>query len=1430
MVLRYAKNVHGQPNNNATYKKQRVDWVDYTRASSSNSVVQPSGSASSHFIFDMMKMDFRKPWTLTAHDFDLSIPCGAYVKKITFTVRMRVNSKNIKVKAPQALFNIYGNHAMETYRVDDTGWENNRYWYNPSKYLNTTFQDYTYVMTGDEFRKAGFPVSSLNAEGMGIDLKFYDSEWQSNKNKDCMIYVAWVACTVDYETPKLSITPDMATSENNPRYVTSGVPYEFGLTYRNDSRGACCQDKEIQVTLPPNTYVTQVLNGNYNTATNKWTVPCSAHAYEKLRLELVNYGSTEDRIRISHEDIGNYDYWTYAFPNESDVGEVSPIPEIMQKGIRSCINYVAKVNAGDGVATFNVNVDTTNNSNPALTWIVDSARTSQGVELDTDESDDTKAVFNVPANQTVDIYFQSCFIPTFSGNSWVSVALDDGEPAWRLYNCLDAPIFKVRNKSVTSEDDRTVAELVLRPDVIQFTTHRIATSTEIGATIFDCGVAEFDGTMYLSDCTLTADNWEKIDYIGCVPLEYHHYDPDSTFTNKGISNAYKNKVYKGKEGVIDEKISLKFKVRPAQVTTLQGLVELDKPTPINANWRCFEGDALNHRGWVVLSEIKAKRTNPLWYDCEAEVDYITHDIHTKFEIIKGQQINSFNFPSMLIELVTNADNLSEHLDIFDVQTDGGFIYDEDDEDGVNNLFSLDEGEKLVIKTRNPLTNVGEIKFDWYSNRINETRENRMRRIFRLKDSTGRTVFEYEYHDFNFDGDYVSCQTTSRLYDSEGGFIPYTEESVDLRTELEADPISDDGSVEVNYTVSGNDEEEEEEEVPIDDPDEFEEVAYDPAYIAPSFNPSDYNLTLVYGTSLRFAVNGNKLQVVDEGWNGREVDVSFELINGDYYFETEWVNENHDGNTEDIISYIGISYKETILSSKFEKDYGNLLVSPFPIPNKKVLFTREGTEGTIYYLYDDGLPFKYLLEPYYQYHNGTDLVTRDGISLMTMNNSYTNYYIDNGLVRFGFNKYSGSLYLAKYDPVSKKYITTHYFRMPTDVKFSLAHYSDDKITIKAGEDTLFTIWRGHPYILVSNPTDTIDIVGKFSHGFSDVFDGEAYDYPVIKDFLNQDNLLPTCIGGKSLDYDCIVLDDDVISPAIEHTISVDDPSPIYNGEEVTLSVTISPLTTDGTVHYLIDGADVATVESPFTYDYTPPDDKEHSIQAVYTGDDDDNFAVSDKLTVVAETRDVDPDSDAGQNPQTDIVQGKFHLGISAPSTMVYGDGKEVVLTLTKGGTPMPNYVIEKQYPSPVEAVASGVTDANGQTRIVNNQARNVPNTYYVGGRFFDTLDEDHDGNLICKAFKKITIKKATPVFYHNVDNGRVNVNSKVVARLVGAFGGLAGVKVTYTLNGGNKKTVKLDSNGKMSIKFTKKGTYKLKLNFAGNSKYNKASLPFTFKVV
>lgn len=1559
-VTHYSANVHAQPNVNRGDADYRADWDNQQKASATSPTTAPQGSITSYYRWAVRNTGtitkknpnihtvYERPWELTAHDFKLDIPDCAYINNITVTLKVKV-SGTINVTAPHIIWNIYhAKNKVKDTRVDNDGWENNRYFSEPNvKKLSNSWQEISYTFSGKEYHKAEFPLSSLNGEIFGVDFSWHKA---SNPNtKDHLVSVQWVKCTVDYELADQSVTFDTITDGDHPRKTTAGESYILTANYKNNSNAGCCNGtgRTINISMPPNAEVLQVLNGNY--ANKQWSVQCTPNHSETLKLLMVNYGIGNEKYNFSNSDL-NADYWVYSLPAEQDVGWVTPyIVNRIQEATTSCVRFVSKVmSSDDDTVTFTIKMDNPNQRifRDEVNWTVDYAKCSDGVEWLEDESSATIMKFKVPRQTVVNIEWTGCFVPIFEGGSEISVQLDNNEPVVLPYTCYPAPLFLATNNPKSNEDDYTVEELWTYPADILYATHRWTSSTEFGAAVIDCSIADFDSDLIDEECTLTGNIWERVNYIGCVPLKYSHFDPKSDYENKEIWESYKNKTYAGKEGSIDEEITLNFRVPPKDVTTLQGLVKLDKPTPINANWKCFEGDALNHRGWAVFSKISAEQTNPKLYKCEGTVRYITHDINTKFQIFKEKQVNTVPMPTIMADTFELGQNLATGLDYFIVDTDGGFVYDETEEGG-RNLFSTDNGQFIRIATRNPLSDVSNIRFDWYSTRINEIRENNMSRIFRIRNADGNVVFEYEYTDFDYQEDYVTCTTIARALNEVGGYDTQTFDFVDLRTEVEVDPIDDDtdeediiidvdtvddsniyfneepisfgldeeyeantlfcgitldeatygtltvtnlnkdtvllseqmGSainkfdkyevniLELDLTDISSDDEIQITFESLEDPEksyelllksfvneeyilfrdsDFDDDGEEPEYIAPTFDPTQFDISMKYGSSLEFQLNGKTLKVYDAGYNGREVSVEgaesngVQLVGDNFTFETEWINNNSDAMTEDIVSYIDIELSETLLSTNadYNAQYSNVVVSPFPIPKKDILFTRSSEEGTIYYITGEE-PFKYLLEPYYQYHCGTDLITNSGISIFDLNNSYTRYYIENGLVRLGFSKLSGNMSLSKWDIVSEEWIVTHYFHIDENLKWSLESYSDDKIVIKAGTDTYFTIWRGHPYIGVKNPNNTIYIDSDFSYIYADVIDGIAYPFPVIASMMNTDNLLPACIGGKYLDYDCITIDDDDISPSLLHTITITySPNEINAEENVTFTATLDPVTTDSKIQWIVDGELADITPSPFQLTTKFDNYGEHTVQAVYLGDDDDSVSVSEVTTFNVKAPNIPPKQDTDPDGQDPYLSGNYKLAIvSAPKKFTYKDRKEVVVQLTKGNRNCNHYVVEMQRPD--GKTATHYTDSEGKSKTINDNYD--VGKYQWGARFWDTLDKDDNPKLIYKALRWIEIEKATPKFTVST-SGKIKKGSKLYVKLEGmdaqrdnTKSGLKNQKITYTIDGGTKKTKTTSSTnnangGRISISMNTVGTHKLKFSYAGSKNYKAISKTITIKVV
>ncbi len=779
-VTRWAKMVHGQPNPNIDIGEElRNEWFDVEKAMSSNGKVKPKGSAYSFFekaYHGNEKKVFKdRPFTFTASHFGLTdkdVPLNAYVTRVTFKVTMKVQG-TIDVRVPRARFNLYGGKDIDALMEDGTGWDGSKYNHSPTGKITTKLKEVSYTMNETEFHKAGFKVNALFSDRFGVDLLWYKPNSQKSENK---IYIQSIGVTVDYVLPNHLITFDYVTDGNNPRYVDVGEEYSVKITHANDSK-ADDNDKKIKIAIPSDIEVLGV-TGNYNN--NIWTVKGKHKSKNELILKLKNWDNGLKKISLLEKDIGNYDYYIYGVPRLTDIGDVKCYAHDIHKGHKEYVDFkVRAYSPDDNQIKFNVNVDE-NKPDIKVEWeILEVNDVNINVpitDVSIDEtSTDTLIVFNIPQNIAKDIMFRGYFITHETGEKTAKI-----ENYTCKYTVLPPYTYIFSNNGVTEED---CFNLICNPNRTRSRFYRGMLETTLQTPIIECPFVH--NLMEIGEGKITASIFDKKNYIGKVQLKkITHCNPKSKLTNKLIRESGKNHLILGKEGDIDESISFTTYVRPADSVTLQGYAELDEPTPINANHDCFEGDPLNHRGWAEIESVDIEQTNPLWYKVDLDVTYITHDINTKFEIVKGKSEKG-DLPELFATIFELGEDLSES-DVFMVDTDGGFVYDENEgEIEDNNIFTLANNQKLEIRTVKPLSSVFEIVFDWKTLKDNEDSQNKMSRIFKLIDNnTGNSVMEYEYTDLEFtykDGldhtpdnlEFITCDAILRVMNKDMGQNPQT---------------------------------------------------------------------------------------------------------------------------------------------------------------------------------------------------------------------------------------------------------------------------------------------------------------------------------------------------------------------------------------------------------------------------------------------------------------------------------------------------------------------------------------------------------------------------------------------------------------------------------------------------------------------------------
>lgn len=241
-------------------------------------------------------------------------------------------------------------------------------------------------------------------------------------------------------------------------------------------------------------------------------------------------------------------------------------------------------------------------------------------------------------------------------------------------------------------------------------------------------------------------------FFGILPIHRPHQADNQASTKNGlIKKSYLNRKYTGKTGEIDEEIGMELFLTPAEVATLQSLVKLDKPVPINLVPHIKDGDPLNHRGWAELYEItNIEKINSFTYKCEPNVDYLTHSLNVPFEIIKNDNINYFKVPFYLSTTHDFTDKLTDIMNVnnnkySDIQDDYGYL----------GYYELSPRNKIEFISNRPVSQFSDIDIKWrdvigvFTSR--DLDDDFTVKVQLVKDVTGEedpnVYFEYMYTDF-----------------------------------------------------------------------------------------------------------------------------------------------------------------------------------------------------------------------------------------------------------------------------------------------------------------------------------------------------------------------------------------------------------------------------------------------------------------------------------------------------------------------------------------------------------------------------------------------------------------------------------------------------------------------------------------------------------
>ena len=1318
--------------------------------------------------------DGKVPQQLYVYGFKLGLNENQNIKDITFEVQLSCTS-GVKVTAPTGFVN-YG-RSIGHNNLDFTNTVKLANDNLVSIYKNT----YSYKLTDVDLLSRGISKSDVNSDLFGIILQFPDNQVGNSG----YLYVDWVRVIVNYETPYYvfgsefpltSTQVDSYAVANYEGYDTScGLPFTAKIQIQNMTSSNLKGGDKLKVDLPKGLHISSVSCtrcewDSNNTILTLLNSGKSGVCYATFTF----YGKTSGYklVKFHGENIGSWDRWLYINKNanieaEADEQLIISTNEC-HKGAESIITVDGKTFNNDGSADFEVLLP---NQDKPYKIVANLDHCSKEVSVKSVNAQNGLISFNVPKGEYVDVSFDVYFYPVATGEATVEVLAKDSQETYSYTYYVEAPydyVFSFNCKNTCVGDGRLVS------------------TVETGAYILPCRTVEEESIIKVKKPTLTVKRFEDIDYIGCVKLKQTHYKPKSTFKDTLLNTYYKNKRYMGKKGAVDEDISLNVRLPPADVSTIQGMVEMDKPIPINTNHLCFEGDALNHRGWAEIYKITTDRVgnNPLWYDCDIDVKYITHNINTRFKINKGSRVSDYFLPNLLKPSFESGCDLSS---AFYCSSTGTVGYNEDTVD-VNrrNIVVLDEGQYFKIRSQDKLSIKCKVDMNWASTVNTESRDNHVSRVFRLIDSfTGNTVFEYEYFDFTHDGEEHSCRVIGRLL------------------------YKDAYKVVINRKIN----------------------------LANDTTESNTG-TPLFGSDLQFKIINDKLTVVDTGFSGKELvleDISLE--NGDYYFEVELKNNNQDLDATPIIHYFNYQLDELVISNEYNPYYQNLLVSPFPVPNKEIVYTRESEDGTIFYLSDDGTECSYNLSPYYQYHTGVSLESREGTQLINLDNSHTVVYITNGLIRVGVNRLNGKLTLYKYDRLSKQYILTNTLQLTKYDDMNINSFTDDKIEFQIS-DIVLTVWRGRPFVRVAHPTEDINFLDDFLRVYAERVGDSASEYPHNYELVDNSNLFPVCVSSKRLlRSDCIGVDTEEFTPSLTDLslklLNTNDVEVSKLGISQPCRFKVGSGNLDfEEVCFIVDGEMIpATLymdtaaynpgSEPLNYiEYTFDEVGEHTVQAIWTEVDGYDYALSSKVTI-------------------EVFDDTYNLTPLFGDYLYYNQGSWDFL-LTMGGKPVSSGKV-------VNITANGLdypvaTDNNSVASLDNHL---LVGEYVIEASFCEKLadvdPDDYDVSDVdvinAKASKPCSVKKGwsqvSVVNSNNVSISETTVKkgTYVMCNLTDtANKPIKGVVVTLTVNGVSYTRV-TDSNGKARLNINLlSNTYDFQVSFAGSNSYQPLVKNFELIVV
>ena len=485
-----------------------------------------------------------------------------------------------------------------------------------------------------QFNLKGVTIAQLRNLIIEVDWS------RTNITGSSTISVNRARLVVDYslQDPKWALY-----SSISPATATTNDKVAWKLTLKNN--GYCSSNNSVKLSLPTGvTVVSSSGGGSYNNSTKTWTFS-----------QICKGGSVTRTFYLRSSNVGvkaltatNTSNYVVNKSVKQNVTFIQYVPPVQPKDIVTYTFYDEHSFEKEPYQYFDVHIQGVKNRHVDEEYVCYNLIPSENVDL------------YLPLRATAELIDENNNIAELVTDP--TIASDDNTLCFRLERINDDFLVNVRVYMYLTDD--TVGEITTvqgderwpkefnilgKRGVKLFTDEAISRDKTYVPNSINVGVPN----VWTIRAATTRNNFfdekkeameinieDRIAYIGVIPLSRcHKADVTATAKNSLIENRYLNRAYYGKKGDYSEDIKMTLRMAWYDVATLEGLVEMDKPIPIDTIPYWPDGDPLNHRGWAEIYEVSnIKKINDMLYECDVGVKYLSHDINTRFTITEAKKI------------------------------------------------------------------------------------------------------------------------------------------------------------------------------------------------------------------------------------------------------------------------------------------------------------------------------------------------------------------------------------------------------------------------------------------------------------------------------------------------------------------------------------------------------------------------------------------------------------------------------------------------------------------------------------------------------------------------------------------------------------------------------------------------------------------------